>query len=107
MLHEKTVEKLNTLLDKMTKGLLAGGGDLQRQIFISTIDQILSEEKSEYYRKNMALQEELSIISESAKKMQDIIHRQFNPDYREISLYLKNEDSNSRITSSDDVILRS
>jgi hypothetical protein len=109
MLNEKTVEKLNMLLDKMTKGPLAGGGDLQRQIFISTVDQILSEEKSEYQRKIITLQEELLVISESAKKMQEIIHSQINPDYTNISLYLKNEDSDSRnpLVSSPDVILQS
>lgn len=110
MLNEKTVEKLNTLLDKMTKGPLAGGGDLQRQIFISTIDQILSEEKTEYQRKIIALQEELSTISESAKKMQEIIHKQFDPDYTKVSLYLKNEDpdsNSSAFTTSDNVILHS
>jgi hypothetical protein len=69
MLSEKTNERLKVLLDKITKGPLSGGGDLQRQIFISTIDQILSEEKSEDHRRIIALQNELKILTESVKRM--------------------------------------
>lgn len=79
MLSEKTTERLNALLEKITKGPLSGGGDLQRQMFISTVDQIISEEKTESQRRIIALQNELKKVSESLTEIVDHIN-QVNPE---------------------------
>jgi hypothetical protein len=75
MLNEKTVERLNVLLARITRGPLSGGGELQRQIFISTIDQIISEEKSDSHRRIIFLENELKTITDSVKRMHSFLQK--------------------------------
>ena len=62
MLNEKLKERLSILFQRVVSGDLSGGGEVSQQMFLSTMDVIISEEKRELEIKIVTQEQQLLML---------------------------------------------